>query len=323
MPLTRRSLLYSFAATPIVSAARSQEPLFRRAVSLVVPLQAGTASDLVARVLGDKISPALGQPVVIENIVGGGGALGAQRVARSEPDGHVLGAFNNGVQTILPHFSGARLQFDPEKDLLPISLVARFPSLLIVNKELPAQSLADLVRLAKGAPGKLTYASVGQGSPQHLAMEELKALTGMDLTHVPYRGGAQATTAVVAGEVNAFWIATSVALSFIQSQQVRAVATGERHRTKLLPDVPMVRESGIAYEYSPWLALYAPARTPKAIVDRLATEVSLAVRDPAVRNSLGVQGLEAQSSTQAELRNLVAEESGRMATLIRKLGLQP
>ncbi len=303
------------------SMAVSQEGFPSRNVFLVVPLQAGTASDLVARVLGDKLSVKLGRPVIVENIVGAGGGVGAQRVARSEPDGHVLGAFNNGIQTILPHMGGARLQFDPMSDLIPITLLARFPSVLIVNKDLPVKSLPDLVALAKQAPGKLNYASVGHGSPQHLAMEELKALTGMELTHVPYRGGAQATTAVVTGEANAFWIATSVALPFIQSGQVRAVAVGERARTKLLPEVPTTRELGLDYEYSPWLALYAPARTPKPIVERLRKDVTEALRDPELKEKLSSQGLEAQESTEQELRAMVADESGRMAKLISQLGL--
>ncbi len=156
---------------------------------------------------------------------------------------------------------------------MPVTLLARFPSVLIVNTALPVKNVGDLIALAKKEPGKLNYASVGVGSPQHLAMEQLKADAGIEMTHVPYRGGAAATQAISTGEVNAFWIATSVALPFIQANTVRAIAVGDRERTKTLPDVPTVDESGIkGYEYMPTLALFAPKGTPADVVAYLNRE---------------------------------------------------
>jgi tripartite-type tricarboxylate transporter receptor subunit TctC len=318
----RRALIAVLILAGIGAGATvSAQDFPSRNVSLVVPLQAGTASDLVARILAEKMGAKIGRPVVVENVVGAGGAVGAQRVAHSAADGHVLGVLNNGIQTILPYLGGARLQFDPNKDLIAITMLARFPSILIVNKDLPARSLPELVSLAKQRPGELNYASVGYGSPQHLAMEELMALTGMNLTHVSYRGGTQATTAVLTGEANAFWIATSVALPFVQSGQVRALAGGERERTRILPDVPTVRELGIDYEYSPWVGLYAPAGTPAVVIERIKREATEAVNDADFKAMLAAQGLEAQSTTSDELNAIVAEESGRMMKLIKRLDL--
>jgi tripartite-type tricarboxylate transporter receptor subunit TctC len=302
------------------AAAQSRYPT--KPVTVVVPLQAGTASDLVMRVVGEKLGAALGQPVLVENVPGAGGAVGAARVAKAAPDGQMLGAFNNGVLTILPQMD-ARLPFDPSTDFVPITLLAGFPSVLIVPPDLPARTLQELFALARQSPGKLNYASVGSGSPQHLAMEMLISAAGVQLTHVPYKGGAQATLAIAAGEVQAFWIATSVALAQIRAGKVRALAVGETQRTAALPDVPTVREAGIAgYEYSPWLALYAPAGTPPDVVERLRADVTRILALPDVQERLRSQGLEPRASTGAELAALAREESVRTGAVIKRIGLK-
>lgn len=322
MRSVRRCLTLALCVAALgVSPSFAQSNYPNRSITLVVPLQAGTASDLVARVLADKFAARTGKQVVIENITGGGGGAGAQRVARADPDGYTLGAFNNGVHTILP-FMGMKLPFDPFRDFVPITLLSRFPSVLIVNNGLPVQSVKDLIALAKKEPGKLNYASVGVGSPQHLAMEQLKADAGIDMLHVPYRGGAQATQAISTGEVNAFWIATSVALPFIEAKSVRAIAVGDKARTKTLPDVATVDESGVpGYEYAPTLALFAPKGTPPDVVAFLNREFSAALKDPEVIKRLEAAGLEAHTSTSESLQSSLETESKRMAPLIAKLGL--
>jgi tripartite-type tricarboxylate transporter receptor subunit TctC len=287
----------------------------------MVPLQVATASDLVARVIAQNFGERTGKTMIVENVVGGGGGIGAQRVARARPDGYTLGAFNNGVHTILPA-TGMKLGFEPFDDFVPVTLLARFPSVLIVNTALPVNTLQDLIALAKKEPGKLSYASVGVGSPQHLAMEQLKADAGIDLLHIPYRGGAQATQAISTGEVNAFWIATSVALPFLQAKTVRALAVGERTRTKALPDVPTVDEAGVkGYEYSPTLALFAPKGTPPEVVAYLAREFTTSLSDPEVIKRLEAAGLEPQASSGAELQASLAAEARHMAPLVKKLGI--
>jgi tripartite-type tricarboxylate transporter receptor subunit TctC len=321
--VSRRLALTACAAViaATLSPAFAQSDFPNRPITLMVPLQVATASDLVARVIAQNFGERTGKTMIVENVVGGGGGIGAQRVARARPDGYTLGAFNNGVHTILPA-TGMKLGFEPFDDFVPVTLLARFPSVLIVNTALPVNTLQDLIALAKKEPGKLSYASVGVGSPQHLAMEQLKADAGIDLLHIPYRGGAQATQAISTGEVNAFWIATSVALPFLQAKTVRALAVGERTRTKALPDVPTVDEAGVkGYEYSPTLALFAPKGTPPEVVAYLAREFTTSLSDPEVIKRLEAAGLEPQASSGAELQASLAAEAKHMAPLVKKLGI--
>jgi len=306
-------------AVTVSAAAQSTYP--NRPITLVVPLQAGTASDLVARVVAQNFTARTGKNMVIENITGGGGGIGAGRVARAEPDGYTIGAFNNGIHTILP-FTGMKLGFDAFTDFIPVTLLARFPSVLIVNTALPVKNVGDLIALAKKEPGKLNYASVGVGSPQHVAMEQLKADGGFDMMHVPYRGGAAATQAISTGEVNAFWIATSVALPFIQANTVRAIAVGDRERTKTLPDVPTVSESGVkGYEYMPTLAMFAPKGTPADAVAYLNREITASLKDPEVIKRLDEAGLVARFSTGAELQSSLEAEAKALGPLVKKLNI--
>jgi tripartite-type tricarboxylate transporter receptor subunit TctC len=317
-----RMLLLALLSVVTIASASAQTNFPVRPITLIVPLQAGTASDLVARILSEKVGAKLGQSIVVENAPGAGGATGSMRVARAAPDGYTIGALNNGVHTVLPHIV-AKLPFEPFKDFEPITQLARFPSVLIVNKDLPVQTLKDFIALAKKDPGKLNYASVGPGSPQHLAMEQLKADAGIDMTHVPYRGGAQATQAIAAGEVNAFWIATSVALPFIEAGTVRVLAVGDKTRTKTLPNVPTVDEAAIpGYEYTASLALFAPAGTPKDVLDLLRREFTAALNDPDTVAKLQKAGLEGRSSTPEALQSWLKTEMARVRTLVERVGLQ-
>ena len=300
------------------STAQSNYP--NRPITLIVPLQAGTASDLVARILAQDVGERVGKSIVIENIIGGGGGIGAARVARSTPDGYTLGAFNSGIHTILP-YTGMKLGFEPFEDLLPITVLARFPSVLIVNPDLPVKNVAELIALAKKDPGKLNYASVGVGSPQHVAMEQLKADAGIDMQHVPYRGGAAATQAIATGEVNVFWIAVSVALPFIEAKTVRAIAVGDDVRTKMMPDLPTVGETIKGYDYMPIFALFAPKGTPPDVVAYLHKEFTTSLKKPEVIKRLEAAGLEAHTSSPAELQAALDKEAKRLGPLVKKLGI--
>jgi tripartite-type tricarboxylate transporter receptor subunit TctC len=300
------------------SSAQSNYP--NRPITLIVPLQAGTASDLVARILAQDVGERVGKSIVIENIIGGGGGIGAARVARSTPDGYTLGAFNSGIHTILP-YTGMKLGFEPFEDLLPITVLARFPSVLIVNPDLPVKNVAELIALAKKDPGKLNYASVGVGSPQYVAMEQLKADAGIDMQHVPYRGGAAATQAIATGEVNVFWIAVSVALPFIEAKTVRAIAVGDDVRTKMMPDLPTVGETIKGYDYMPIFALFAPKGTPPEVVAYLHKEFTTSLKKPEVIKRLEAAGLEAHTSSPAELQAALDKEAKRLGPLVKKLGI--
>jgi tripartite-type tricarboxylate transporter receptor subunit TctC len=323
MIIPRRTFLHFAGVGAVSSLSRFAyaQNYPARPITIIVPLQAGTASDLVVRVLCEKVGSKLARQFVVENVVGAGGMIGAQRVAKSEPNGYMLGAFNNAIHAILP-FANPTLPFDPMKDFVPITMLAILPSVLIVNPRLPAKTFQEFIALAKSSPGRLTYASVAPGSPQHLAMEQLKADAKIDLIHVPYRGGAQATLAIASDEVNAFWIATSVALPFIQEGKVRALAVGGRAREATLPGVPTLAEAGVPdYEYLPWLGLFARTGTPSPVLDLLRKEFGDALASPDVRERLASQGLEPRTSSPDELLALITEERARTAPLIRKLGL--
>ena len=306
---------------PLVGQTAHGQTYPMRPITFIVPVQAGTASDLVARVLADKVSAKLGQQIIIENIVGAGGAIGAARVAKAEPTGYVIGLFNFGIHAILPHLP-TPLPFDPWRDFVPITMLVDVPSVLIAIPKLPAKTLPELVALAKQSPGKLNYASVGRGSPQHLAMEHLKAETGTELTHVAYRGGAQATTAISTGEVDVFWIASSVAVPFIQAGTVRALAIGETKRAKFMPDLPTVAEQGYPdYAYEGWFGLFTAAGTPNAAREILRREFTAALAMPDVIERLAVLGMIPHPTTEDEATAMIRKKDAVMGPLIRRLGL--
>jgi tripartite-type tricarboxylate transporter receptor subunit TctC len=315
-----RLALSAVLLTAAVASSLAQSNFPSRPIVMVVPLQAGTASDLVARIIAQDFSERTGKTMLIENVLGGGGGIGAARVARSTPDGYTIGAFNSGIHTILP-YTGMKLGFEPFEDLIPVTVMARFPSVLIVNNDLPVTNVAELIALAKKDPGKLNYASVGVGSPQHVAMEQLKSDAGIDMLHVPYRGGAAATQAIATGEVNVFWIAVSVALPFIQNKTVRAIAVGDDVRTKILPDVPTVAETVKGYDYMPIFALFAPKGTPPDVVAYLYKEITTSLKQPAVLARMEAAGLEARTSTGAELNNALEKEAKRLGPIVKKLGI--
>jgi tripartite-type tricarboxylate transporter receptor subunit TctC len=292
-----------------------------RPIMLVVAVQAGTAGDLVGRVLANSVGDKLGQPIVVENVVGAGGAIGAQRVARANPDGYTLALLNNGVHSILPNM-GQPMGFDPWTDLAPVTLLVETASVLIASPTLKANSLSELIAMAKAEPGKLNYASVAFGSPQHLAMEVLDSEAGIEMTHVPYRGGAQATLAVAQSEVDVFWINTSVALPFIQSGKVKPLAVGSRSRVAILPDVPTVREQGLPkYEYTGLYTLFAPAHTPQAVMDTLSKAFAEGLADPKVVAILKQQGFTPHPSAAAEVTALLHEDANRLAPIMKRIGM--
>jgi tripartite-type tricarboxylate transporter receptor subunit TctC len=315
-----RLALSAAMLTAAIASSQAQSNYPSRPITMVVPLQAGTASDLVARIVAQDFGERTGKTMLIENVIGGGGGIGAARVARSTPDGYTIGAFNSGIHTILP-FTGMKMGFEPFEDLIPVTVMARFPSVLIVNNNLPVKNVAELIALAKKDPGKLNYASVGVGSPQHVAMEQLKADAGIDMTHVPYRGGAAATQAIATGEVNVFWIAVSVAQPFIEAKTVRAIAVGDDVRTKIFPDVPTVAETIKGYDYMPIFALFAPKGTPPDVVAYLHKEITASLKRPEVIKRLEAAGLEARTSTGAELNAALEKEAKRLGPIVKKLGI--
>lgn len=289
-------------------------------IAVMVSLQAGSGSDLASRRVAEHMSGGLNVPLVVENAPGAGGVVGASRLFNTKPDGYMIGALNNGLICIVPNLE-SRPPFDIER-LTPIGMVAWLPSVLVVSAALPARTMAELTALSRSKPGSLSYGSVGVGSPQHLAMERLKKSTGLDMLHVPYRGGPQSVADVVAGQIAATWIAISVAAPFIRSGQLRPIAVGGTARSAQLPDVPTLAESGVRdFSYLPWIGFFGPPALPESIAAALHGKLQQALRDKNVSSALAAAGLEAAPMEAAEFVRRCDAERREMAEVIDQLEL--
>ena len=268
-------------------------------VKLVVTYQPGGTVDAVARIIAPRLSARLGQPVVIDNRAGAGGAIGGDMVAKSAPDGYtlMLDASNHAQNPAL-----RKLPFDTLRDLAPVSLLVKVPNVLVVNPATSIHSVKDLVALAKAKPGTVNYASSGNGSAQHLAGELFASMAGVQMTHVAYKGGGPALTDVMAGQVPVFFASIASSLSFIQSGKLRAVAVTGKGPAAVLPQLPTVAQAGLpGYEVYEWNAVFVPAKTPAAVVDRVSKEIAATLQEPEVRKRLEALGAEVVGSTPAEL----------------------
>jgi tripartite-type tricarboxylate transporter receptor subunit TctC len=291
-------------------------------ILMVVPLQAGTAVDVVARVVAAKMSESLHQPIVVENQPGAAGQIGTERIARAAPDGYVIGFVNDSILTMLPNLN-PKLPYDPLKDLVPVSRVAGNSFGVVVNPAFPAKTVGELVAMAKAKPGEIHYASGGNGSPQHMMMEMLKAAAGIDIVHVPYKGAGQALTDVIGGQVPLMAQGIGVINSQVKAGKVRAIAVTGRERSPLLPDVPTVGESLPGFEFTTWFAVVAPAGTPRVVIDRLNAEIVAAANAPDVRARLVEQGYDVEASSPARLGESIREGLAKMGKVIREAGIKP
>jgi len=284
MNALRRLALATLLTLPLAAIAQGAYP--SKPIRLVVPLAAGSAVDNAARVLVQKMGENMGQSFVVENVVGSSGLIGAERVARAAPDGYTLGGFNDSVLTMVPHMM-ARMPWNALTDFDPVSLVGTIEWGLVVKTDSPHKTLADLLAAAKAAPGKLNFGSGGNGSPQHIGMALLLNRTGVNITHVPYKGATPAAVAVAAGEVDASMQGLGTVVSLIQAGRVRLLAVGTPARLPQFPNVPTFAEAGVAgFTFNSWFAMVAPAGTPKDIVARLNTEITKALADTTTRDKL-------------------------------------
>ena len=318
----KRIIALVLALIALPALAQSDAAFPARPIRLVVPFAAGGGNDLLARVISQRLQTAWGQPVLVDNKPGAGGNIGADFVAKSAPDGHTLLLATNTL-TINPAIF-ATIPFDVRQDFAPVALAAATPFVLLVNNELPVKSVRDLIAHARAKPGKLSYASVGIGTPHHLGMELFKSLTGTDIVHVPYKGSVNSLTDLSSGQVQVMLASINAAMPFMQGGKVRAIAIAEPKRIDSARDLPTVIESGVpGYEITAWYAVLAPARTPPEIVRKLGDEIFKVMGESDTRERLRPAGFEIVRGNAAELRALISSDIDKWAGVVKSAGIKP
>jgi tripartite-type tricarboxylate transporter receptor subunit TctC len=313
-PFKKLFAVLALACAPAVALAQAQA-YPSKPLRLVVPYSPGGGADNAARILAIRLSTTLGQTVVIDNRPGGSGMIGAQAVAQAEPDGYTV-LYDASAFAVNPALR--KMAFDPAKDLVPVSLAVTVPNIFVVPPNAPYKTVQEFVDYARKNPGKLTYASYGAGSAAHLIGELLKARAGIDLLHVPYKGGAPALTDLMGGQVDSYFANAASGMSYVKSGKLRALAVTSGKRMAAMPDVPTLAESGFKdFEVLEWNGFFVPKGTPDEVVARLAKEVQAAVKDPATRQKLEGLGLDPVGSTPQEFGKFVQAEMARWAGLVK------
>ncbi|HEV7477093.1 MAG TPA: tripartite tricarboxylate transporter substrate binding protein [Burkholderiales bacterium] len=289
---------------------------------MLVGFPPGGTNDLMARIVAQKLGESLGQPVVVENRPGASGVIAAEVLARAAPDGYTLMLGSTGTNTIAPALN-AKLPYDPVRDLAPVGLVGIAASALVVNAQVPAHNVAELIALARSRPGKLTYASSGSGTTLHLGGELFKLLAGVDMLHVPYKGNAQALNDVAGGQVDLIFSALPPALPLAKAGRVRILGVGMPERLRSAPELPTIAEQGLpGYEMWTWYGVFATGGSPADAIERLSRELRAALADAKVREQITAQGADPSGSTPAEFRTLVAAELEKWARVVKSAGIK-
>ena len=290
-------------------------------IRFVVPYPPGGGTDVIARIVQERFQHALGQPIIIENRSGAAGSIGTDVVAKSAPDGYTV-LFTLSSHTINPAIY-PKLPFNTVRDFEPVGMVASLPQILVANPQLPVNNVAELIALAKAKPDSLAFASVGNGSPGHLAGELFKLRAGVQMTHVPYRGGGPAVTDVMGGPVPLLWVSIPAAAQFVKTGKLKALAVSTLKRSAAFPDVPTMQEAGVAdFEVDSWYAMFVPAKTPRAVIDKLNQALNAIITLPAVREKLLQQGSEGVGGTPQALARIVDAELPRWAKLAKEASIR-
>lgn len=300
----------------------AQETWPNRPIKLVVPLTAGGGVDMMARVTAQHLSDQLGQRVVVENQGGAGGTIAANLVAHARPDGYTL-IFQSVSSAVVNALVYKNLQYDPIKDLIPVTLAGSFPLVLVANPDLPAKNLGELIRLLKANPGKYSYGSSGVGTMPHLAGELFKSMAGVDVVHVPYRGNSAIMADLYAGRVAMMYDGPPTQLGNIQSGKVRALAITTAERSPVLPDVPPMGDMLPGYAIQFWTAIFAPAGTPKEIVERIAAETNKAMKHPDVVRRYGEIGVIGVGSSPQELDRFWHQQLDYLGKIVKDANIKP
>jgi tripartite-type tricarboxylate transporter receptor subunit TctC len=305
-------------AGPAVGAVADNYPI--KPIRIIVPFTPGGSNDLVGRVLSQKFHEAWGQPAIIDNRPGGGSTIGIDLVVRSAPDGYTLLTTSGGIAI---NVSLYKLPFNPITDLSPVILLAQMPYLLVVHPSLPAKSARDLVSLAKAQPGKLAFASSGAGTSSHLAMEMFRYMANINMLHVPFKGGGPAVTSVMGGEVQGTFNVITGTLPYVRSGKLRGLGVSSAKRADVAPEIPTIAESGVpGYEVIAWYNVFAPARTPQVIIDRLNSEINRMLKTPDVRERFHALGVAPLGGPPEALSKYLEYEVTRWAKLIKETGVK-
>ncbi len=316
--LNRRHLLAASALSPLGAAAQAPWP--SRPIRYIVPFAPGGTTDILARVVGEKLGPALGQTIVVENRAGQGGSVGAAELARAAPDGHTIGG-----GTISSHAINAtlydKLPYDPVTSFAPITMYATQPNVLVVHPSVPAQNLREFIALLKANPRKYSFGSAGTGTSQHISGELFKTMAGVQMEHIPYRGSGQMIPELLGGTLTVAVDNIATALPHMKTGKLRALAVTTAQRSGAAPEVPTMAEQGLAgYELSSWQAVFAPAGTPAAVIERLHTEIVRILRMPDVAKRLTDLGLDLSGMSPAELGAVVRADVPRLGKVVRDSG---
>ncbi|HTS22072.1 MAG TPA: tripartite tricarboxylate transporter substrate binding protein [Casimicrobiaceae bacterium] len=297
------------------AAAQDAKDYPSKPIRFIVPYPPAGGTDVVARILSDPLAAALGQPIIIDNRGGAAGNLGTDIAAKSAPDGYTV-LFTLSSHTINPKLY-EKLPFDVERDFVPISLAALSPQILVANPSVPVSNVRELIALAKAEPGKLNFASVGTGSPGHIAGELFKLKTGVDMVHVPYKGGGPAVTDTLGGQVQLLFVTLPAAMQYVKAGKLKALAVASDQRSIAAPDIPTIAETVPGCVVNSWYGALAPAKTPPAIVAKLQAAFAKVLAMPEVREKLLAQGAEAMSSTSAEFGQRIHDELQQWDYVIR------
>jgi tripartite-type tricarboxylate transporter receptor subunit TctC len=311
------SLLALFAGS-----ASAQDAWPAKPVHIIVPFAAGGVADALPRIVGQKLAEKWNQPVIIDNKVGASGNIGMAEGARAAPDGYTLVLAPTGNLTVNP--SLFKLTFDTAKDFAPVTVLATSPNVLVVHPSVPARTFAELIAYAKANPGKLNFASPGEGSGAHLAGELLDIEAGIQAQHIPYKGLAPAVNDLVGGQVQMMFAGISTVIQHVKAGKLVAIAIASPHRSPQLPDVPTVAESGLpGFDVTSWYGLVVRSGTPAAVIDKIQRDAAEALRDPEVRGKLAALGLEPMGNTPAQFAAMIASETGKWSDIVRKANIRP
>ena len=320
MPQRRRTLILAALAATASLAAQAEPAFPSKSITIIVPFPAGGTTDILARVVGQYIGTDLGQTVVVDNRAGAGGNIGSLFVARAQPDGYTLVMGTVGTHAITQSLY-TRMPYDNIKDFAPITRVAMVPNLLVVNPKQPYKSVKELIAYAKANPGKINFASSGNGTSIHLSGELFKQMAGVDMQHVPYRGSAPALTDLIGGQTSVMFDNMPSSIPYVREGRLRALAVTTAKRSPALPDVPTIAESGVpGFEATSWFGLLAPAGTPAPIIAKLNASVLKALADPEVKKKLVEQGAEPNGETPEQFAAFIKAETVKWGEVVKRSG---